>query len=109
MVCQIMRTAPAASFLPERIDFLLFPVQRGKRNAVKCDNNDRKRKAGTEMNQNHNEGITENQLKAALIQQYANLQRIKNAENRDQELRYQEQTLRAILDVLGISPESLEL
>lgn len=61
------------------------------------------------MNQNHNEGITENQLKAALIQQYANLQRIKNAENRDQELRYQEQTLRAMLDVLGISSESLEL
>lgn len=61
------------------------------------------------MNQNHNEGITENQLKAALIQQYANLQRIKNAENREQELRYQEQTLRAMLDVLGISSESLEL
>ena len=61
------------------------------------------------MNQNHNEGITENQLKAALIQQYANLQRIKNAENRDQELRYQEQTIRAMLDVLGISSESLEL
>lgn len=61
------------------------------------------------MNQNHNEGITENQLKAALIQQYANLQRIKNAANREQELRYQEQTLRAMLDVLGISSESLEL
>ena len=61
------------------------------------------------MNQNHNEGITDNQLKAALIQQYANLQRIKNTENREQELRYQELTLKAMLDVLGISSESLEL
>ena len=61
------------------------------------------------MNPTHGEYMTDNELKTILIQQYADLLRIKTAENRDHELFWQEQVLKAKLQVLGVSAENLEI
>ena len=54
------------------------------------------------------EGMTDKQLAVALIEAYANLQRIKTASNRDEEIDYQIRTTKAKLDALGIVTENLD-
>ncbi|MCD8379613.1 MAG: hypothetical protein LUC95_04650 [Lachnospiraceae bacterium] len=53
-------------------------------------------------------GMTEKELKDQTIREYVNLQRLKNAEDRDKELAYQEKILKARLQSLGIPTEELE-
>ncbi|MCD7842991.1 MAG: hypothetical protein LUG56_11035 [Lachnospiraceae bacterium] len=53
-------------------------------------------------------GMTEKELKDQIIREYVNLQRLKNAEDRDKELAYQEKILKARLQSLGIPTEELE-
>lgn len=55
------------------------------------------------------EGMTEKQLVAALIEEYANLQRIKMAPNRDEEINYQIGVAKAKLKLFGIAAEKLDL
>ncbi|MCD7739134.1 MAG: hypothetical protein LUH58_08880 [Lachnospiraceae bacterium] len=52
--------------------------------------------------------MTEKELKDQTIREYVNLQRIKNAEDREKELAYQEKILKARLQSLGIPTEDLE-
>lgn len=54
------------------------------------------------------EGMTDKQLAAALIETYANLQRVKAAPNRDEEIDYQIKTAKAKLEALGIVTENLD-
>lgn len=49
------------------------------------------------------------ELKEQAIKEFVNLQRIKMAENKDQEIEYQEKVLKARLQALGIPTEDLEL
>ncbi len=53
-------------------------------------------------------GMTEKELKDQTIREYVNLQRLKNAEDRDKELAYQEKILKARLQSLEIPTEELE-
>ncbi|MCD7820521.1 MAG: hypothetical protein LUH07_15960 [Lachnospiraceae bacterium] len=53
--------------------------------------------------------MTEKELKDQTIREYVNLQRLKNAEDRDRELEYQEKILKARLQSLGVPTEDLEL
>ena len=55
------------------------------------------------------EGMTDKQLAAALIEAYANLQRIKTAPNPDEEIDYQIRVTEAKLKVFGIANETLTL
>ncbi|MCD8130144.1 MAG: hypothetical protein LUE16_02515 [Lachnospiraceae bacterium] len=52
--------------------------------------------------------MTEKELKDQTIREYVNLLRIKNAEDREKELAYQEKILKARLQSLGIPTEDLE-
>ena len=54
------------------------------------------------------EGMTEKQLAVALIEEYADLQRIKMSPDRDEEIDYQIRITRAKLKVLGIAAENLD-
>lgn len=54
------------------------------------------------------EGMTEKQLAVVLIEKYADLQRIKTASNRDEEIDYQIRTTKAKLEALGIVTENLD-
>lgn len=54
------------------------------------------------------EGMTDKQLAVALIETYANLQRVKAAPNRDEEIDYQIKTAKAKLEALGIVTENLD-
>ncbi|MCC8068114.1 MAG: hypothetical protein LIO94_13600 [Clostridiales bacterium] len=54
-------------------------------------------------------GMTEKELKDQTIREYVNLQRLKNADDRDKELEYQEKILKARLQSLGVPTEDLEL
>ena len=53
--------------------------------------------------------MNENELKDQVIKEFVNLQRIKAAEDRDAEIAYQENVLKARMQALGISTENLEL
>ena len=52
--------------------------------------------------------MTEKGLADQTIREYVNIQRIKHAENKDEELEYQEKILKARLQSLGVSTEDLE-
>lgn len=54
------------------------------------------------------EGMTEKQLAVVLIEKYADLQRIKTALNRDEEIDYQIRTTKTRLSILGIVTENLD-
>ena len=57
------------------------------------------------------EGMTDNELKMVLIEQYTNLQRIKkaNGDTFNEELEYQIKTTTAKLSSMGVSVEDLTL
>lgn len=53
--------------------------------------------------------MNENELKDQVIKEFVNLQRVKSAEDRDAEIAYQENVLKARMQSLGIATENLEL
>lgn len=53
--------------------------------------------------------MNENELKDQVIKEFVNLQRVKTAANRDEEIAYQENVLKARMQFLGIATENLEL
>lgn len=53
--------------------------------------------------------MNEKELKDQVIKEFVNLQRIKTAENREAEISYQENVLKARMQSLGIATENLEL
>ncbi len=55
------------------------------------------------------EGMTEKEQATQLIEEYAKLQRIKAADDREKEIEYQIKTTRAKLEALGIVVEDLEI
>lgn len=55
------------------------------------------------------EEMNEKELKDIRLKEFAELQRIKKAANRDEEIEYQERILKAQLQSLGIHTEDLEL
>ena len=55
-----------------------------------------------------NEFMPEKEQATALIEEYAKLQRIKAAPNRDEEIDYQIKTAKAKLEALGIVTEHLD-
>ena len=54
------------------------------------------------------ERMTEAEQKAALIEEYTKLQRIKAAADRDEEINYQIKTARAKLESMGVNVENLD-
>lgn len=52
--------------------------------------------------------MNDGELKTNILEQFANLQRIKNAEDRDAEIAKQDALLRAKMQALGLSTENLE-
>ncbi len=52
--------------------------------------------------------MSDNELKEQLIREYVNIQRLKNADDRDKELAYQEKVPKVTLQTIGISTEDLE-
>lgn len=52
--------------------------------------------------------MTEKELKDQTIREYVNIQRIKNAPDKDKELDYQEKVLKARLQSLGVPTEDLD-
>lgn len=52
--------------------------------------------------------MTEKELKDQTIREYVNIQRIKNAQDKDKELAYQEKVLKARLQSLGVPTEDLD-
>lgn len=55
------------------------------------------------------ERINELELKDQAIKEFVNLQRVKNAPDKDKEIAYQEKVLKARLQSLGIPTEDLEI
>ena len=55
------------------------------------------------------QGMNEKELMEIKIKEFADLQRIKSAENKEKEIEYQEKILKAQLQSLGIPTEDLEL
>lgn len=53
--------------------------------------------------------MNEKELKDQVIKEFVNLQRIKTAENREAEIEYQENVLKARMQSLGIATENLEM
>lgn len=53
--------------------------------------------------------VNELELKDQAIKEFVNLQRIKNAEDKEKELNYQEKILKARLQALGVPTEDLEI
>lgn len=58
---------------------------------------------------NNNDEMTEKQLVVNLIENYMNLMRIKNADDKDKEINFQLCELKAKLKILGISTENLTI
>ncbi|MCC8081320.1 MAG: hypothetical protein LIO80_04860 [Lachnospiraceae bacterium] len=52
--------------------------------------------------------VTEKELKDQTIREYVNLQRLKHADDKEQELAYQEKILKVRLQSLGVPTEDLE-
>ena len=57
----------------------------------------------------NNDEMTEKQLVVNLIENYMNLMRIKNADDKDKEINFQLCELKAKLKILGISTENLTI
>ena len=55
------------------------------------------------------EKMNELELKDQAIKEFVNLQRVKNATDKDKEIAYQEKVLKARLQALGIPTEDLEI
>ena len=53
--------------------------------------------------------MNELELKDQAIKEFVNLQRVKNATDKDKEIAYQEKVLKARLQALGIPTEDLEI
>lgn len=53
--------------------------------------------------------MNEKELKDQVIKEFVNLQRVKAAKNRDEEIEYQEKVLKARMQSLGIATEELEI
>lgn len=53
--------------------------------------------------------MNEKELKDQVIKEFVNLQRIKTAKDREEEIAYQEKVLKARMQSLGIATEDLEL
>ncbi|KAI4448959.1 hypothetical protein C823_003488 [Eubacterium plexicaudatum ASF492] len=53
--------------------------------------------------------MNELELKDQAIKEFVNLQRVKNAADKDKEIAYQEKVLKARLQALGIPTEDLEI
>ena len=53
--------------------------------------------------------MSEKQLQALLIDNYTNLQRIKNADDKEKEIDYQIKTTKAKLEVLGVDIVGLDI
>ena len=53
--------------------------------------------------------MSEKELKDQVIKEFESLQRIKNAQDRDLEIAYQEKILKARMQSLGIPTEELEI
>lgn len=53
--------------------------------------------------------MNELELREQVIKEFVNLQRVKNATDREKEIAYQEKILRARLQAFGIPTEDLEL
>ena len=53
--------------------------------------------------------MTEKELKDQTIREYVNIQRIKNAPDKEKELAYQEKVLKARLQSLGVPTEDLDI
>lgn len=56
-----------------------------------------------------NENMTEQELKSFLIDNYADLQRIKSAPDKDKELDYQIRVLKAKLESMGVVTTDLNI
>lgn len=54
------------------------------------------------------ESMTEAEQKATLIDQYVNLQRIKVAHDKDEEVNYQIKATKAKLESMGVNVENLD-
>ena len=54
-------------------------------------------------------GMNEKELRDQVIKEFVNLQRVKNAADRDAEIAYQEKVLRARMQSLEITTEDLEM
>lgn len=64
---------------------------------------------GSSFIQEEANGMTEKEQATLLIKLYTDLQRIKNAVDRDSEIDYQIATTKAQLQTLGITTENLDL
>lgn len=64
---------------------------------------------GSSFIQEEANGMTEKELAKQLIDTYIDLQRIKNAVDRDAEIDYQIRTTKAKLETLGVVTENLDL
>ena len=53
--------------------------------------------------------LNDKELKDQVIREFVNLQRVKNAQDRDREIEYQERILKTRLQSLGIPTEDLEM
>ncbi len=53
--------------------------------------------------------MNEKELKDQVIKEFVNLQRVKSAKDRDQEIAYQERILKTRMQSLGIPTEDLEI
>jgi len=53
--------------------------------------------------------MNEKELRDQIIKEFVNLQRVKSAVNRDEEIAYQEKVLRARMQTFGIATEDLEI
>ena len=54
-------------------------------------------------------GMNEKELRDQVIKEFVNLQRVKNAADRDAEIAYQEKVLRVRMQSLEITTEDLEM
>lgn len=64
---------------------------------------------GKELKMEVLQEMTEKELKDQTIREYVNIQRIKNAQDKDKELAYQEKVLKARLQSLGVPTEDLDI
>lgn len=53
--------------------------------------------------------LNEKELRDQIIKEFVNLQRVKNAKDKDAEIAYQERVLKARMQSFGITTEDLEL
>lgn len=75
------------------------------------DNSQKERGKTEQMEKGENMGeeMNELELKEQAIKEFVNLQRLKNAADKDKEIEYQEKILKTRLQALGIPTEDLEI